>query len=769
MDESSQAPGKPGINPTWSSSAKDMVATSLGASRLWATFGYGIVNEVYWPSTGEPQIRDLGFIVAGPNGWTEVKRADHYVITTAKAYVPLTRIVHEGPDYRLELEYLPHPLRDTLLIRYRLDGENLKLYVLLAPHLNGDRKDNTAWAGEDLAASLGGIAVSLASDEDFSRVSAGYAGFSDGWQDFNKNGAMTWTYPEASEGNVSLMGELPHTSGTLALSFAETLEGARTLSRASLADDYGEIRDLFVDQWEAWGKTLVIPYTSTELQREAELSAAVIKIHEDRTYGGALVASLSVPWGSAHDDIGGYHLVWTRDMVEAAFAMIAVGQTKDAARALAYLVATQADEGSWAQNYFPDGRGYWHGNQLDEVALPVLLACKLKSVGGLTISMPVEAMIHRAIGHIVRNGPTSDQDRWEENAGVSPFTLTIVICALVAAAEFFQTDERDYLLSLADSWNERIEDWTYVTGGRFAASTGVKGYYIRLAPRAADGGIKGNVAVRNREDDATIAAGDLIGLEFLYYVRSGLRAADDPRIVDTVKVVDTFLKVDTPSGPSYHRYNGDGYGENADGSAFDGSGIGRLWPLLTGERGHYAVCLGEDAHPYLQAMVRMTGPGGLIPEQIWDTDPIPERGLYPGKPSGSAMPLVWAHAEFLKLLAAQTNGRPVEMLDSIESRYDGGKPPNAPVWHWRPTCPISVLPKGKAILIEQPEPFKLHFGFNGWHRPVDQQSSPTQFGMHGVKLEADELDGATSLSFTFYFTDRKEWLGQDFSVPLGSA
>ncbi len=156
MTDDNEAPGKPGINPTWSSSAKDMVATALGAGRLWATYGYGIVNEVYWPSTGEPQIRDLGFIIAGPKGWTEVKRADHYVITTPKAHVPLAKIVHEGEGYRLELEYLPHPLRDSLLIRYRLDGPNLKLYALLAPHLNGDRKDNTAWAGDDLAARLGG-------------------------------------------------------------------------------------------------------------------------------------------------------------------------------------------------------------------------------------------------------------------------------------------------------------------------------------------------------------------------------------------------------------------------------------------------------------------------------------------------------------------------------------------------------------------------------------------------------------------------------------
>jgi glucoamylase len=765
MTENQEAPGKPGIDPTWSSSAKDMVSTALGSSRIWATFGYGIVNEVYWPSTGQPQIRDLGFIIAGPKGWTEVKRAQRYMISTPKAYIPLTKVVHEGDDYRLELEYLPHPLRDALLIRYKLDGDNLKLYVLLAPHLNGDRHDNNAWAGVDLAAQRGGVALSLRADSGFTKSSAGYAGFSDGWQDFSQNGAMTWSYPQASDGNVALTAELAANSGTLALGFAGTIEGARTLARSSLADEYDEVRRTFVDQWEEWGKTLVIPYASPELTREAQLSAAVIKIHEDRTYAGAMVASLSVPWGSSHDDLGGYHLVWTRDAVEAAFAMIAIGQIADASRTLAYLIGTQADNGSWAQNYFPDGRGYWTGNQLDEVALPVLLAAKLKSVGGLTIAVPVEAMIHKAVRYIIANGPMSDQDRWEENAGVSPFTLTVTICALVAAAEYFEPHERDYILSLADCWNERIEHWTYVEGGQFCRATGTAGYYIRLAPR--DGGLRGNVMVRNRDDDGSIAAGDLIGMEFLYYVRAGLRSAKDQRILDTVKIVDAFLKVDTPSGPSYRRYNGDGYGENVDGSPFDGSGIGRLWPLLTGERGHFAVCAGLDAKPYLEAMIRMTGPGGLIPEQIWDTEAIPALGLYPGKPSGSAMPLVWAHGEFLKLLAAQTNGRPAEMLEVVENRY-GGKAPNPIRWHWRINSAFDVLPAGKGILIECAEPFKLHFGFNGWHRAADQESMPTGLGMHGVELKADELDGAKGLDFTFYFPARDAWQGTDFSIGLGA-
>jgi len=741
--EDSAAPGGPGISPTWTSSAKDSVATALGTSRLWASYGYGIVNEVYWPSTGEPQIRDLGFIVADGENWWEVKRVAQYQLSAPRAYVPLTRVVHEHDAYRLELEFLPHPDRDVLLIRYRLDSENGRLYALLAPHLDAGRNENDARAGTDLTAQKGNVSLCLMSDGGFSRTSAGYVGSSDGWQDFSKNGCMSWTYTHASNGNVALMGELAAKSGVLALSFAADLDGARTLARSSLAEDYDATRDTFVAGWQDWGKTLDIPYTSPELRHEAELSAAVLKIHEDKTYAGALVASLSVPWGSSHDDLGGYHLVWTRDAVEAALALVAVGQTADALRMLAYLIGTQGEDGSWAQNYFPNGTRYWSGRQLDEVALPIMLVAKLKSIGALAPALRVEAMVRKAIGFIARNGPMTQQDRWEENGGANTFTLAVTIAALVAGAELLDAEERDYALSLADCWNERLERWTYVTDGPLCEKTGAEGYYVRIAPPKSDGD---TVMVRNRTNDK-LPANALVGLDFLYLVRTGLRSADDPRIVASLKVADALLRVETPSGPSYYRYNDDGYGEHADGTPFDGTGIGRLWPLLTGERGHYAVAAGEDARPYLEAMMRMAGPGGMLPEQIWDGEAIPRYGLFPGKPSGSAMPLVWAHAEFLKLLAASATGRPAELLDVVETRY-GGKVPQAQTWHWRADSPFAQMPRGKALLIEADEPFSLHYGFDGDTAGLDVEATEALFGMHAVQFAQDALDNRQRLDFT---------------------
>jgi glucoamylase len=450
-----------------------MVMTALGTSRVWVTLGYGILNEIYWPATGQPQIRDLGFIVAGPSGWFEVKRVNRYQISISEDCVPLPQVTHQGDGYRLTIEVVPDPSRDVVLISYRLTGDDVKLYALLAPHLGNSGEHNNARAAADLTAWKEATALCLLSDCGFSRSSAGYVGTSDGWQDFSRNGRMTWEYDEAIDGNVALLGELQATQSTLALALSNTIEGARTNARSSLSEGYNSIGLRFIAGWQQWGKSLAIPDAPPDVQREAYLSAVVLKVHQDRTYPGSIVASLSMPWGNSSDTIGGYHLVWPRDCVEAGLALLATGQIDDARSMLSYLIAIQNGDGSWNQNCFPDGRPFWGGVQLDEVAFPIVLAAKLAERDALRGLGGVDAMIRRAVGYLVQNGPISPQDRWEEDSGISPFTLAIEIVALIAAAEFLSAAERDFVLSLADYWNERIEDWTYVLGGPFASQYGV--------------------------------------------------------------------------------------------------------------------------------------------------------------------------------------------------------------------------------------------------------------------------------------------------------
>jgi len=161
------APGRPGSRPTWTSSAKDMVTTALGTSRVWVTLGYGILNEVYWPATGQPQIRDLGFIVTGPSGWFEVKRVNRYRISMLEDYVPLPQVTHQGDGYRLVIEVVSDPSRDVVLISYRLTGDDTKLYALLAPHLGNSGEHNNARAAADLLAWKEANALCLLSDSGF--------------------------------------------------------------------------------------------------------------------------------------------------------------------------------------------------------------------------------------------------------------------------------------------------------------------------------------------------------------------------------------------------------------------------------------------------------------------------------------------------------------------------------------------------------------------------------------------------------------------------
>jgi glucoamylase len=743
-----------------------MVTTALGTSRVWVTLGYGILNEIYWPATGQPQIRDLGFIVAGPSGWFEVKRVNRYRISLSEDCVPLPQVTHQGDRYRLVIEVVPDPSRDVVLISYRLTGGDMKLYALLAPHLGNSGEHNNARATADLSAWKEATALCLLSECGFSRSSAGYVGTSDGWQDFSTNGRMTWEYGEAIDGNVALLGELQATQGTLALALSDTIEGARTKAWSSLSEGYHSIRLRFIAGWQQWGKSLAIPDAPPDVRREAYLSAVVLKVHQDRTFPGSIVASLSMPWGNSSDTIGGYHLVWPRDCVEAGLALLGIGQIDDARSMLSYLVAIQNGDGSWNQNCFPDGRPFWGGIQLDEVGFPVVLAAKLAEQDALRGLGGVDAMIRRAVGYLVQNGPISPQDRWEENSGISPFTLAIEIVALIAAAEFLSAAERDFVLSLADYWNERIEDWTYVSGGPFASQYGVDGYYVRIGPAAVQGGLCGRVNVANRWGQSMPAI-TLIGMEYLHLARLGLRRPDDYRIQNTSKVTDALLKVETPLGIAYHRYNEDGYGEHADGSPYDGNGIGRAWPLLTGERGHFALQLGSDPLPYLEMMTRMTGPTGLIPEQIWDGPPVPERGLEPGKPTGSAMPLVWAHAEFLKLLRARQEKRPIELLNSVE-KHLRRKPEKAEKWHWRTDTPFDGLPAQRDLLVEMESPFLLHMGFDGWQAIEDRPSAPLAFGRHGVCLRKDELAGKRVLDFTRYLIHDSKWEGADHRIWLAA-
>jgi glucoamylase len=696
--------------------------------------------------------------------------------------VPAVEVVHEHERYSLRLRIAPSVRRDVLAIECRLDGDpKLRPYVLLAPHLGATGYGNraaVAWHHRRriLWAEQGPFGAALAAVDErqrdaISRASVGYVGDSDGWQDFARNGAMTWEYENAGPGNVALIAELPRRV-VLALGFGSSAEAAGTLAIGSLLQPFDSLLQQHIAPWQAWhaerSERHAIPLdVPPPLAEEFLVSTIVLRSHLDKTYPGAMVASLSIPWGDSGDERGGYHLVWPRDLVETAGALVALGAEQEARDTLRYLIATQIGDGHWYQNQWLGGRPYWEGIQLDETAFPVLLAATLDEREALS-GIEVEDMVRRALGFIARTGPATEQDRWEESTGINPFTLALCIAALVAGADLLAPPASDWALELADFWNNNIERWTSVSGTALAKRLGVSGYYVLVLPvqiLARPEIVHQVVPIHNRAEGGGVPGDELVGTEFLQLVRFGLRSPGDPLILDSIRVADALLKTDTPCGPVWHRYNGDGYGEHDDGSPYDGTGRGRGWPLLTGERGHYELAAGHDTLPFLAAMTAMASPGGMLPEQVWDADPIPSRRLEPGRPTGSAMPLVWAHAEFIKLMVSRHLGRPVDRPRAVWRRYQGRRPAVRHAFWW-PHAPINAFAAGARLAVALPRAALVHWGSDGWHNAMDEPTRDSGLGFHVASLDVERLSPGQRVVFTWQWGESGAWHNQNYEVAV---
>lgn len=279
------------------------------------------------------------------------------------------------------------------------------------------------------------------------------------------------------------------------------------------------------------------------------------------------------------------------------------------------------------------------------------------------------------------------------------------------------------------------------------------------------------VPIKNRSDAAmTLEAGLLVSPDALALVRFGLRAADDPRIANTVTAIDSLLKRDLPAGPYWYRYNEDGYGEGEDGSPFDGVGIGRLWPLLTGERAHFEIAAGrmDEAKRLLAALEASASSGGLLPEQIWDEPDIPEKELFLGRPSGSAMPLVWAHAEHIKLLRSIKDGVVFDMPPQTLDRYVKNIP--APVRRvWRPNLMIDTLGVGRILRLDLLEQAVVRWSADAWETASDLVTVATGVGTYIADVPSANLPIGSTVSFTIFWTQRDTWEGRDFQIEVTQA
>jgi len=806
LDLQGEAFGAPGLEPRWTSSVKDAVGTAYSASsRIWFTCSHGVLNEIYHPTIDSAQVRDMGFLVT--DGETFVHEEKRDLISTFEYIHPEAlgvRYVNRdaGGRYALTKEIICDPHHSVLLTRVRLEGHEdllprLKIYALLAPHLGGGGEGNTARAldvagHKMLLAWKDRWSLAMGASCGFSRVSCGFVGASDGWRDLMDKYTMSWEFGSASNGNVAVIGELnlgcAGTDGarefTLAIGIGEGNHTALQKTVSALATPFDHHLQRFIEQWHRVANPEWLAVKAGDGGKLMRASHNVLLAHEDKTFSGAFVASASIPWGQAHgdDDLGGYHLVWTRDMVQTATALLACDRAETARRALVYLACTQRPDGGFAQNFWVDGRPYWTGLQLDEVAFPIILAWRLWKVDALG-KMDIFPFIERAAGFLVQHAPITHQDRWEENAGYSPSTLAAVIAGLICAAEMARAHDSEemavFLEEFAD-WIERhLEDWTVTNNG--VLLPGVKRHYMRIRPpekgeayACEDCGTE-IVHINNRPPGtrADFEAREIVDSGFLELVRYGVRRADDPLIVDSLKVVDAVLKRGLPQGPGWLRYNWDGYGQRPDGGPFQGWGQGRVWPLFTGERAHYELAAGNDPAPLIATYERFATSGQMLPEQVWDEQSRSSDGLEFGQPAGSAVPLVWAHAEYLKLLRSAVDGRVFDRIDTVHGRYcdpEGRRRRRGNLELYSRRRPIQRMKAGDTLRILDETRFEVVWSTDGWKST--QVTLSRSLGSAGYSADLptssdDHADGeSVGLSWSFYWPEQGRWLGHNVEVMI---
>jgi glucoamylase len=793
LEHQPKAYGAPGIEPRWTRSAKDIVGTAYStSSRIWYTASAGVINEIYFPTIDLPQVRDLQFLVTDGESFFHDERRD---MISATEYLDDRglgiRITSRdrGGRYRMVKDIIAEPHQPCLLIDTRIEGDDpaflarLHVYVLLAPHLAVGGWGNNGNAAmivghEFLTANKAGTWLAMGANVPFVARSCGYVGATDGWQDLNADFKLDHRFAAAQDGNIALTGELDLSKTrafTVGVGFGRSLHRATTALFQALGTPFHESRAKFLDQWKR-ASLHMFPLEKFSGDN-GELycrSRELLLAHEDKTYPGAMIASLSIPWGEIKGDeqLGGYHLVWTRDLVNSVTGLMAAGDNDTAMRALIYLACSQQLDGGFPQNFWIDGRAYWTGIQLDEISFPIMLAWRLHSLGACGNFDPAP-MVRAAARYLMEKGPVTPQDRWEENSGYSPSTLAANIAALICAADLARGRGEDvtaeYMEEYADFLECHLEEWTVTNQGTIIPA--IKRHYVRINPidpgnpQPDENPDHGIVLVKNRPPgmQAEFPAAEIVDGGFLELVRYGIRSADDPLIEATVKVIDASLRRDFPQGPCFRRYTHDGYGQQDDGGAFSSYGRGRPWPLLTGERGHYELAAGHDAQVYIRAMEAFANPTRLLPEQIWDQVDIPSELLFYGRQTGAAMPLMWAHAEYIKLLRSVADGKVFDFIPQVAARYISG--PRRRIEIWKHDRQPRAMRANSLLRIQANDPFVLHWTRDEWSTYTDTASTMTPLGLTHADIEIAS-DQTAPIRFTFRWRDPDRWEGRDYAIEI---
>ncbi|HSU85497.1 MAG TPA: glycoside hydrolase family 15 protein [Chthoniobacterales bacterium] len=776
--ETEEAFGAPGAEPRWTQSTKEGIGTAYHTScRLWYTISHGIIDEIYYPHVDQPNTRDLQFLITDGETFCHEERRDlEHAIDYPEKGTVLYRLTNSdrAGRYRIVKEIAADPHSSVLLMQTRFEiadealRKKLRVFLLLAPHLKRGGWHNSATICNSDGRALmhawrEDLNLAVGCTPDFTRRSVGYVGASDGWQDL-QNFKMDWEFAEARDGNIALTAELDLTQGlecTLGVAFGRTKQSAMTKLLQSLATPFAQHRETFVEQWRRASATLDLSKDTGDGGGMHRLSRCILLAHEDKTFRGAIVASMSIPWGETKgdDEIGGYHLVWPRDLVQSAIGLLASGQTETARAALIWLACLQEATGELPQNSWIHGEAYWTGLQLDEVAAPILLAWQLHKADALGLFDPW-TIVSRAARYLILYGPITRQERWEEASGYSPGTLAAIIAGLVIVAEFARArrDENTarFALDYADWLSAHVEEWTVTTRGELVP--GQPRHYVRITPADCEDphatAQPDTAMLRIANGGGEYPARNVVGGDFLSLVRLGLRDPHDPIVVDSLEVIDAVIKHELPQGPCWQRYNHDGYGQHDDGAAFDGRGVGGAWPLLTGERGHYELAAGRDPLPFIKTLERFANTGGMLPEQIWFKLDLPGTRFKLGLPTGSAMPLCWAHAEYLSLVRSRADGLPFDRIAPAYERYVE-KRTGSEMEMWTCTHRRARIAAGKTLRVITGRAAVIH-----WRASSDEggevTANETALGLWFADLPIAKAPAGTEIEFTLHCGGEEE-------------
>lgn len=678
-------PGAPGADAHWPSAAKNGFGTANNVrSKVWFTLADGVLTEVYYPTLDMPNVQMLQLVVVDDQGKVETESDDtnHSILVTDNARSLSFRQENRSKSgaYTITKTYVTDSERSTVLINvgFRWNSESLfrgGLYVFYDPSLNNSGMHDTAEVNGDwLISSDRDQASALTSSSGFSEETNGYLATSDGLTQLRRHGRLK-TFGSVRDGNVAQVARLSHgplfaghpaAQFTLVLSFGRTPAEAIQNGQASVRKGFETARAEYESSWHRYVATL--PTVESKYQRQFNMAAMVLKALEDKTYRGGFIASPSIPWGGGPNanepTISGYHAIWARDLYQVATAFLAMGDRASANRALDYLFQRQQKpDGSFPQNSWVDGRDIGRGLQMDQVALPLILAYQLGRTDRNTWSKHIKP----AAELIIKRGPATGQDRWEEKSGYSPAAIAAEIAGLVCAAHIarMQNDRQSAqtYLQKADDWTRNIDRWTATSTGRYGEGR----YYLRITE---NDNPNDGAKIEINSGGGIFDEREIVDAGFLELVRLGIKSADDPLVVKSLEVVDRIIRNETAGRAAWYRYNHDAYGERPDGKPYDGrTGKGRLWTLLTGERGEYELARGDKAlaRKHFDALMGFANSGMMIPEQVWDQSSGPSNRA--GSGTGSATPLAWSMAQFIRLAMNLKAGRNLETPQIVAARY----------------------------------------------------------------------------------------------------